>query len=265
MTSTKTDNLWPRFESLFLDHYCPNFWSWADIDLPYGSVMVIDPDDMPTMLWRADLNKTSDFGTVLNDLTKIEDEHSVPVGFSISSSWNGDVGSFKEFISRHGFEIKSLYNWLAKDISVTPEQTYQSGFIIEQSNDFEAISNIMEKGFSKEVAQIFLDGAIKNSEDPSRVYFVAKDPNTLEVVGCGAACHRGNLAYMSCLAVDPDYTKRGIAKDLVRARINYLKTQGVDFIVTAVNETNEASMAVQTKSGYKPFETTEYWMKPNVI
>jgi hypothetical protein len=42
----KYENLLPRFESNYVDHYCPNFWSWAELDLLCDRVVVRDPDDL---------------------------------------------------------------------------------------------------------------------------------------------------------------------------------------------------------------------------
>ena len=257
----KQFDLWPQFESLFIDHYCPNFWSMEDIDLPYGHVMVIDPNDMQSMLWRGDLTKVSDHGHILNDLSEIESKHNIPVGFSISRSWHGDVAAFKDFIKEKGFKPVARFNWLSKDISNIEVEPASSGFIIEETKDVTSFAEIMRIGFSSEVGDMFLEGALKNIEDAARGYFVAKDSETKEVIGCAAAFYHGECAYMSCLAVKPEYRLKGIAKDLVKARIKFLQRNCAKYIVTAVNETNEGSMQVQQNSGYVPCEVTEYWMK----
>lgn len=255
------DDLWPRFESLFIDHYCPDFWSIDDVDLPYGRVMVIDPNDMPTMLWRADLPKQSDFSSVLKDVTQIENKYGIPVGFSISSSWSGDVNAFKEFIKGSGFRLVSRFNWLSKNIANIEVEPGASGFVIEKTKDVHSFAEIMRIGFSNDIGDIFLKGAIENIDDTARGYFIAKDFESGKVVGCAAAYYNDGCAYMSCLAVRPEYRRQGVAKDLVKARIQFLKDNDAKYIVTAVNETNQGSMKVQQNAGYIPCEVTEYWMK----
>ena len=253
--------LWPKFESLFIDRYCPDFWSINDINLPYGRVMVMNPSDMPTMLWRANLTKIIDYNTILHDMAKIENAHNIPVGFSISSSWRGDIERFKKLLKENAFELKSRYRWLAKDISVVLDASLYSGFTIEKTKDLTTFADILGVGFSSDLGKIFLQGALKNTDDSTRGYFIAKNPQTKEIVGCAAAYYHGAFSYMNCLAVKPEDRRQGIARDLVNARIGFLKNHGVKYIVTAVNETNENSMQVQQKSGYVHCETTEYWMK----
>jgi hypothetical protein len=155
--------LWPQFENLFLDHYIPNFWSLDDIDLAYGRVMVIDPDDMPSMLWRGDLTQIDSYNQVLEDIKNIETDKNIPIGFCFSSSWKGNIESFQKHVSENGFHRKMSFHWLTKD--------------------------------------------------------------------------------------------------LVRARINFLRKNNIEYITTAVFEKNNKSMKVQLNAGYKPLEITEYWMQ----
>lgn len=261
MSSASIDNLWPAFERLFVDRYCPNFWSIEDIELPYGHVMVIDPNDMQTMLWRGDLTAIADYNTILEDVSKIQERHKIPVGFSISNSWQGDVEGFKDFIKNNGYQLDVRFRWLFKDISDLNPLVSSSGYVIEETRDVDTFASIMRIGFSNDVGDIFLAGALKNIDDQARGYVVAKDPKTMETVGCGAAYYHDECAYMSCLAVKPEHRRRGIAKDLVQARIRFLQENGAKYIVTAVKETNTASLNVQKQSGYVPCATTEYWMK----
>lgn len=259
--NSKNLNLWPSFESLFLDYYIPNFWSIDDISLSYGHVMVIDPKDMPSMLWRADLEKASNYDSILHDMREIELKHNIPVGFCMSSSWKGDVPEFKKFIERNGFQKKQVFHWLTKDISSIKTDDFSSGFDIEQTKDVETVASIMRIGFSDFVADIFLKGALKNINENARQYYIAKNPKTGEVVGCSAVYYRDQYAYMSCLAVKPEFRLKSIAKDLVKARIRFLQEHGAKYIVTAVNESNQGSLEVQRKSGYVPCDVTEYWMQ----
>jgi len=254
------DGLWPQFENLFLDHYIPNFWSLEDIDLPYGRVMVIDPDDMPSMLWRGDLTKVDSYDTVLKDIKNIEDGKNIPVGFCFSSSWQGDVESFKKHVSKNGFHKKMSFHWLVKDIRDCDDDM-TSGFIIERIDDPRLMADMMSIGFDEATSRIFVNGALKNIDDPTRGHFVARDPENKNIIGCAAATFHENLAYMSCLAVHPDYRRKSIAKDLVKARIKFLRENNVNFITTAVFEKNNKSMQVQLNAGYDPLEITEYWMQ----
>jgi len=261
MVSDNLDGLWPQCENLFLDHYVPNFWSLDDIDLPYGRVMMIDPRDMPSMLWRCDLNKESSYDQIISDLQNIEKQHDIPVGFAFSTTWKGDIDKFKSFISDKGFKRQCGFHRLIKDIRQDNSASYQSGYMIEQTDDPRLLEEMMEVGFDKGTAEIFINGALKNLEDDWRGYFIARDPKTNEVVGCAAATHVNNLAYMSCLAVHPDHRRKSVAKDLVSARIQFLKNNNVEFITTSVYEKNEKSMAVQLKSGYELVTIDEYWTK----
>lgn len=253
--------LWPKFESLFLDHYVPNFWSIADIDLPYGRVMLIDPRDMPSMLWRADLSKVKPYDQVLTDLKEIENQHKIPIGFAFSSTWKGDVDAFKAYIHDHGFTRYRGYHRLIKNIKNYNDYAFQSDVLIEQTNDPRHMEDMMTIGFDTGTSEIFMNGALKNLNDPSRAYFIARDANTQNIISCSAATFKNNVGYMSCLSVHPDHRRRGIAKDMVRARIEFLKSNKVEFITTSVFEENEKSMAVQLKSGYEIVATDEYWEK----
>lgn len=254
--------IWPEFESLFLDHYVTNFWSIADIDLPYGRVMMIDPRDMPSMLWRADLSKTGSYDQVLSDLNEIESQQNIPVGFAFSSTWNGDIDGFKEYIRTKGFQRKSGFHRLIKDIRNYDSAVFKSGYTIEKTDDPQLMEHMMTIGFDKGTSEIFTNGALRNLNDPTRGYFIARDSQTQNIIGCSAVAFHNNLAYMSCLAVDPEFRRQGIAKDLVRARIQFLKKKKVDFITTSVFEKNEKSMSIQLKAGYELAMTDEYWMKP---
>jgi ribosomal protein S18 acetylase RimI-like enzyme len=80
------------------------------------------------------------------------------------------------------------------------------------------------------------------------------------VAGCGATYFHGKAGYMSCLAVKPEFRQQNIAKDLVKARIDFLRSNNVGHIINAVKESNTESLAVQSRSGYLPCAITEYWM-----
>jgi len=260
MADENIANLWPDFESLFLDYYVPNFWSLDDIDLSYGRVMMIDPRDMPSMLWRADLTKVSCYDDLLSDLETIEKKHNIPVGFAFSTTWNGDIDVFKHHIKNKGFKRKYGFHRLVRDIRHY-NGDLGSGYLIEQTNDPRLMEEMMQVGFDQGTAEIFIDGALKNLSDDWRGYFIAREPKTQDIVGCSAVTYKDNLAYMSCLAVAPNHQRKGVAKDLVHARIQFLKNHNVDFITTSVFEGNDKSMAVQIKSGYELITIDEYWTK----
>jgi ribosomal protein S18 acetylase RimI-like enzyme len=260
LASCISHRLWEKVEDLFLKHYCPNFWSDADVIMPYGRVMVIDPADMPSMFWTVDLNAV-DFGDIVEDAKRLENTYKRPVGFAISSSWSGDLEKFRNFLAAKNFEMIGSTCWLVRSLEVHyPRVSLEETFSIEKTEDLDLVANQMAEGFGRETGLLFLHGARWHGPDHHRAYFIARDVVSGMPIGSAAVYVRNGLAYMSGLSVSKDFRKRGIASALVNTRLDFARKAGATMAVTCVWHANVASLATQKHAGYEILENVEYWM-----
>ncbi len=96
----------------------------------------------------------------------------------------------------------------------------------------------------------------KLSSDPTRAWFLAWVGN--KAVGVARVQLNDNKigpkrGYFSFLFVEPQYRRKGIASELTRARVQWLKKRRVKFVVTEILPSNKASLANLKKYNPEPW------------
>ena len=82
-----------------------------------------------------------------------------------------------------------------------------------------------------------------------------------ELIGCIVASFDGRKGWINRLAVLPEYRNQGIAQTLIHAAELALKRKGVEVTGVLIFETNEPSLALFQKMGFKVHEDIIYLSK----
>ena len=140
----------------------------------------------------------------------------------------------------------------------TPAKRPLSGFLIRPIDphpDGDAVARIYAARHMAPIRPTFLEGPYE--EDGIRI-FVAEEESTGQILGsvmaidhhtaCGAS-DRGSSFW--CLVVDPQARWPGLGEALVRAAVEYLKSQGAAFTDLTVIYDNEQAIALYDKLGFK--------------
>jgi ribosomal protein S18 acetylase RimI-like enzyme len=81
------------------------------------------------------------------------------------------------------------------------------------------------------------------------------------LIGTVIASCDGRKGWINRLAVDPDYQRQGIAKDLVAEAEKVLQKEGIQVFSTLVFDSNEASKNLFKKCGYRELKEIKYFSK----
>lgn len=71
------------------------------------------------------------------------------------------------------------------------------------------------------------------------------------LIGVVVATHDGRKGWINRLAVDPNYRRRGYARELIAAAENALTEQGMSVIAALIERENEASITLFQQAGYR--------------
>jgi ribosomal protein S18 acetylase RimI-like enzyme len=82
-----------------------------------------------------------------------------------------------------------------------------------------------------------------------------------ELIGCVVASFDGRKGWINRLAVLPEYRRQGIAQTLIQATELALKRRGAEVTGVLIFETNEPSLALFQKMGFKAHEDIVYLSK----
>ncbi len=256
---TSDSELIPRFERLFIHHYCPDYWA-DTIPLPFGTYLKLDSRDMPPMVWEADLENNK-FWDVVQATEELSDKHDVAPGFALSETWTGNVDAFKTYLQENGYTQTENFVWLIKDIKDYQPQPLETDYHFEETDDMAAFADIFGVCFSDDQKDVFLNGHADSELEQNRKFYLVKN-NGEDCIGCASTYYKGDLAYLNSLGVHPDYRGQNVAQDLGRLRLNDLTALGnIRWASTAVYCDNNTSLSVQNALGYVPYSTVEYWLK----
>ncbi len=73
--------------------------------------------------------------------------------------------------------------------------------------------------------------------------------------------HDGRKGWINRLAVHPDHRRQGIARKLITASEDVLKSRGIEVYAALIEPGNEASMALFSDAGYVDYEGIHYVTK----
>lgn len=82
-----------------------------------------------------------------------------------------------------------------------------------------------------------------------------------ELIGVTLITHDGRKGWINRLAVHPDYRRRGIAKSLIAAAEETLRSQGMDVIAALIEPENNASFGLFVDAGYVDWPGIHYVSK----
>jgi len=89
-------------------------------------------------------------------------------------------------------------------------------------------------------------------------FFVAEADK--RVVGAAMVNKRGRVGYISTVMVHPDYRRKGIARELLKSAVDYVRRKKMKRAVLHVTSANEAAKSLYTKLGFKKFEKIAYFV-----
>jgi ribosomal protein S18 acetylase RimI-like enzyme len=101
-----------------------------------------------------------------------------------------------------------------------------------------------------------LFGLLRLSGKEPMKFFVATVNG--KVVGTTMVTHRRKIGYVQTVMVHPDFRRRGIATELVKNAINYVRKRKFDKAILHVMSTNNPAKDLYQKLGFKKFEDTVY-------
>lgn len=81
------------------------------------------------------------------------------------------------------------------------------------------------------------------------------------LIGAVLATHDGRKGWINRLAVHPDYRRRGIATQLVKAAEDALRDKGMQIFAALIEPENEASLAMFVEAGYVEWPGLHYVSK----
>jgi ribosomal protein S18 acetylase RimI-like enzyme len=82
-----------------------------------------------------------------------------------------------------------------------------------------------------------------------------------QLVAAGLATFDGRKGWINRVAVDPDYRRRGLAGEVIRACESFLENLGAEIISCLIEDYNLPSMALFQKHGYLYYEDVLYFSK----
>ena len=82
-----------------------------------------------------------------------------------------------------------------------------------------------------------------------------------QLVAAGLATFDGRKGWINRVAVDPDYRRRGLAGEIIRACESFLESLGAEIISSLIEDYNLPSMALFQKHGYLYHEDILYFSK----
>jgi ribosomal protein S18 acetylase RimI-like enzyme len=251
--------LWRQYEFFHLKH-CLGLWSPALVTVPFGTLMICHPGDYGSLLWQGDLSK-NDFGEIIEATEDTSRRWYGDPGFCISPSWRGDVDGFRNGLSENGYQRQHEILWQVLENLGSVEHMPQSDCTVDQTQDSSAVEAVHLTAFPESAKLSPLVGvhAAHPKTAVKSPFFLARQADG--PVGIVAATYEGELGYIQCLGVLPAFRKRGIAKHLVRQALLHMGASGVRRIICAAETTNEESLAVQKRAGYRPFARTEIWTR----
>jgi GNAT superfamily N-acetyltransferase len=256
--SMNTALIWQQFEQFYLD-YCVGYWSPERIPLSYGDFLPLHPADDASMLYAADLNKASP-QTILAEIQALGRDKNLPVGFYISSSWQGNVDGFKEFLSEKGF--RESHRMIPHILELSKaDDIEESNFDVTPTSDAQLVASIFQEAFQcpTEMAQLISRHLERrNFEHHTTQFFLARtaEGKPAGVAGCS---YNNQFGYLNCLSVLEPYRRLGCASQLVKARLNHLRKNNLTHAITTVAESNTGSLRTQAKNGYVPLTTVSVW------
>lgn len=98
--------------------------------------------------------------------------------------------------------------------------------------------------------------------EKGRVFVACEDNNIIGIVGEYANDEKSKKAYISVVAVLPEYSGKGIATTLIDNAMDYAKSNGMEKIFLYTHKTNEGAIHMYKKLGFIPFEDA---IRPNDI
>ncbi len=91
------------------------------------------------------------------------------------------------------------------------------------------------------------------------IFLVAEDDG--RIVGSVLGTHDGRKGWINRLAVHPDYRRRGLGTQLVRAVEARLDAMGIDIVTCLIEDWNADSQAFFTALGYIRHDDIHYYSK----
>ncbi|MBI2846159.1 MAG: GNAT family N-acetyltransferase [Chloroflexi bacterium] len=91
--------------------------------------------------------------------------------------------------------------------------------------------------------------AIAQQIESGKVLFLGAEEEG-ELVGVVAVSDDGRKGWLNRIAVDPNYRRRGLAKELTMAGEEELEKKGIGIYAALVEEDNQASLNLLAKAGY---------------
>jgi GNAT superfamily N-acetyltransferase len=82
-----------------------------------------------------------------------------------------------------------------------------------------------------------------------------------EYVGAILVTHDGRKGWINRVAVLPEFRKHGIARKLVEAGEDWLKSRGIGIFACQIEDYNKSSLEAFKRMGYIPFEGIHYLTK----
>ena len=98
---------------------------------------------------------------------------------------------------------------------------------------------------------------------PSRIYFVALDDQTQEVIAYAGAWNTGSDYSIISVATKPSHVRRGIATRLLKRLIEDAREKEIFALSLEVNEFNEPAIKLYRKLGFIITNTRKNYYKNN--
>ncbi len=83
----------------------------------------------------------------------------------------------------------------------------------------------------------------------------------IELLDSVIGTHDGRKGWINRVAVDPEYQKKGIAKELISKVEKKLDDLGIDIVACLIEDWNDRSMKVFEKLGYIKHKEVIYFSK----
>ncbi len=130
-----------------------------------------------------------------------------------------------------------------------------------RNNDYDALIKLWQKAklSYRPKGRDSKKNIAKQLKQHNTIYLVAELDN--KIIGSILGTHDSRRGYLNRLAVLPEYQKKGIARQLVKAVEKYLGKKGIQIVTCLIEDWNKTSLKVFEKLGYQRHNDIIYFSK----
>jgi GNAT superfamily N-acetyltransferase len=167
--------------------------------------------------------------------------------------------NLKEHLGFYSYQKMETYNeiedyYILKLESLTLTHRYKHNIKIAKNEDLDTIVSFM-----KHSLQIVSERWIRSAYECGEVCFIYRINNG--IVGIAWLALSGNIGRLHSIYVTPEFRRTGIGKDLLFARLFYLKNLGINMAFSEIARGNKSSIRNSQSLGMKKGGSIYYCVK----